>query len=94
MSEVITLSIVPQPLPEIENLKIGFKFQEILEDDDDEEARLVDNKSTKDNFWSSKKISVDSIQGLDDFKTKSFDETWISGQFKFVPCKQKSWTVL
>ena len=90
MSEVTN---VPQPLPKIENLKIGFKFQEILEDDD-EEARLVDNKSTKDNFWSSKKISVDSIQGLDDFKTKSFDETWISGQFKFVPCKQKSWTVL
>ena len=28
-----------------------------------------------------KKFSVDSIKGLDDFRTKSFDETWVTGLF-------------
>ena len=64
-------------------------FQENLEDGD--EVPLTGKKELKESFWNSKKFSVDSIQGLDDLKTKSFDETWITGQLKFVPCKTTHW---
>lgn len=55
--------------------------------EDGDEIPLTGKKELKESFWNSKKFSVDSIQGLDDLKTKSFDETWITGQLKFVPCK-------
>ena len=51
---------------------LSFFSQDELEDGD--EIPLTSKKT-------SKKFSVDSIKGLDDFRTKSFDETWVTGKF-------------